>query len=85
MSKHSNSAEASPGTPVRSGAEKSGPVGNPGTSLGSTPGYAEQNPPDRSTARQPGGKRPPDSEEGGIRRDVDADAGADPDGERKSD
>lgn len=82
MSKPSNPIETSPGTPVRSGAEKSGPLGNPGTSPGSTPGYPEQNPPDRSTARQPGGKRTPDSEEGGIERDVDADVGANPDGER---
>ncbi len=50
--------------------------GNRDPSAGSSPGYDEQLPANVAAARQPGGRNRPHNEEGGVRRDVSADASA---------
>ncbi len=83
MSKPSKSRPGSPKGPGKVGDHATGPLGHSGSDPASTPGYAEQHPPDRATAQQPGARRSPHSEEAGVERDVDSEAGADADGERE--
>ena len=53
--------------------------GNRDPSAGASPGYDEQQPTGVAAAREPGARRRPDNEEGGVGRDVTASPNADSD------
>lgn len=58
--------------------ESADALGHRDPRAGASPGYDEQQPPSAATAKRPGGRDTPDNEDGGVERDVDADATAQP-------